>query len=429
MNSIATILRGIPTAAALAAALLLPANLRAQNPEWMLFNPKTAGVPTACILRLVVGPDGRIWTACNDLSSLTAYGVAVFDGRKWTTYNTRNSGLPNNAAYPIAFDKLGNAWLGTINPWDAGGGFGLVKLSGTNWTVYTTGNSGLPSDNIWAGTLDPQGRIWLATGAGVVRFDGTDWTVFGAGDIGLSRNWYSAIGADSAGNVWVGTYEAGGGVAKFDGQTWTAYPRAVSATDGFLNIVCDPQGNAWFSANNRFVAAGSLTEFDGTNWTVYTTENSKLPGGWALAVDKQGVTWAGGGGILGYFNDNSGGVARLDGKTWTVFNRSNSGMPAKKVWALAPDNYGNMWMGTESGLVAYRPGGVILPRVLDLTREGELQIPTEAGKTYQLESSSDMSASPNWSPSGDPVAGTGSSVSWNISTTAPMGFFRVKISQ
>ena len=54
----------------LVVALLLPSILCSQSAEWMLFSPKTAGVPTAGIMRLVVAPDGRIWTASNDPQSL-----------------------------------------------------------------------------------------------------------------------------------------------------------------------------------------------------------------------------------------------------------------------------------------------------------------------------------------------------------------------
>lgn len=422
----------LATIVILPAALLLPATLSAQNPEWMLFSPRTAGVLTSGILSLIVGPDGDIWAGCVDPQSLTAYGVGRFDGRKWRVYNTRSSGLPSNAAFPFAFDQLGNTWFATLNYWGASGGSGLVKLNGTNWTTYTKQNSELPSDNIWAGTLDLQGRIWLATGAGVVRFDGQTWTVFNNQDIGLSKNWFSDIAADSQGNIWTGTYEAGGGVAKFDGQTWTAYTTANSGIthDAVLNIVFDSTGSTWIGALYQSVPpAGSLVKFDGQNWTTYTTANSELPGGWGLALDRQGMIWAGGGGILVYYGDSSGGVGKFDGEAWTIYNSSNSGMPAKKVWALAQDSYGNMWMGTESGLVAYREGGVILPRVVDLSRDGQLQMPSEVGKTYQLEATQDMADSPFWSPVGEPLAGNGNPISWDVSMAAERCFYRVKISE
>ncbi len=64
-------------------------------------------------------------------------GLAKFDGTTWTTYNTANSGLPNNYVRAIAIDANGNKWIGTY-------GGGLAKFDGTTWTTYNTANSGLP---------------------------------------------------------------------------------------------------------------------------------------------------------------------------------------------------------------------------------------------------------------------------------------------
>lgn len=76
--------------AALAAACLLLRSIDVlpQNAEWMLFDPKSAGMPTANIMRLAMSPDGSIWTACTDAQSLTPHGMAVFDGNNWTIYLT-----------------------------------------------------------------------------------------------------------------------------------------------------------------------------------------------------------------------------------------------------------------------------------------------------------------------------------------------------
>jgi steroid delta-isomerase-like uncharacterized protein len=353
--------------AALTAALLLPVKLRSQSAEWMLFDPKTAGVPTSGVLRVVVSPNGQIWSECNDLQTLTPYGLAVFDGRNWTAYNSRNSGLPGDAAFPLAFDKQGNTWIGTSNLRASSGGSGLAKLNGTNWTVYTMNNSGLPSDNIWAGTIDSQGQIWLATGAGVARFDGQTWKVWNNRDIGLSVNWFTALAVDSKGNVWAGTYELGGGVARFNGQTWTAYSSdkiGLYSNIALINIVFDSKGNTWFSGLGRTSGGKNMVKFNGTNWITYDAAASTAPEvfGWGLTVDSQDMIWSGGGGVLAYMS-GSPGVGKFNGQTWTVYNRGNSGMPASNVYSLAQDSYGNMWMATESGLVAYRQGGVVFPGV------------------------------------------------------------------
>jgi ligand-binding sensor domain-containing protein len=205
----------------------------------------------------------------------------------------------------------------------------------------------------------------------VVRFDGLTWKVWNKTDIGVGNDWFSAIAADSKGNIWAGTYLSGGEVAKFDGQNWTEYKSAdsgITADFSLLSIVCDSPGNAWFGGFTQANGPGQVARFDGKIWTVYSTADSTLPAwlGWGLTVGKQGVIWAGGGSILAVANTTNG-VGKFDGQTWTVYTPSNSKMPSKKAYSLAQDSYGNMWMGTEIGLVAYRPGGVLLPGVLTLT--------------------------------------------------------------
>ena len=53
------------------------------------------------------------------------------------SYNTSNSGLPNNSICSISIDSVGNKWIGTF-------GGGLIKFDNTIWTVYNTSNAGLP---------------------------------------------------------------------------------------------------------------------------------------------------------------------------------------------------------------------------------------------------------------------------------------------
>ena len=47
-----------------------------------------------------------------------------------------NSGLTNYVVSVIAFDTLGNKWIGTR-------GSGVLKFEGTTWTSYASSNSGL----------------------------------------------------------------------------------------------------------------------------------------------------------------------------------------------------------------------------------------------------------------------------------------------
>jgi hypothetical protein len=49
----------------------------------------------------------------------------MFDGVRWTVYNTLNSGLPDNFINAIAIDKQGNKWIGTD-----GGGLAVYREGG-----------------------------------------------------------------------------------------------------------------------------------------------------------------------------------------------------------------------------------------------------------------------------------------------------------
>jgi ligand-binding sensor domain-containing protein len=81
-----------------------------------------------------------------------------------------------------------------------------------------------------------------------------------------------------------------------------------------------------------------LLKFDGVNWTVYNTSNSGLPGNYvqAIAIDEGGNKWIG----------TDGGLAKFDGVNWTVYKTSNSGLPSNWVTSIAIDGQGNKWIGT-----------------------------------------------------------------------------------
>jgi len=101
------------------------------------------------------------------------------------------------------------------------------------------------------------------------------------------------------------------------------------------------------------VAACSQTP----EWIVYNTDNSGLPHNsvYALAKDEQGNIWMG---------TEGGGLGKFDGANWTVYDTANSGLPDDRVWDLAIDEQGNIWMGTYGGgLAVYHEGGVILTGV------------------------------------------------------------------
>lgn len=91
-----------------------------------------------------------------------------FNGTDWTTYNTSNSGLPNNCVSSIVIDRQNNKWIGSSN---ANLQAGLVKYDGSNWIFYNTSNSGLPHNSVFSIVIDKFNNKWIATGNGLAVFN------------------------------------------------------------------------------------------------------------------------------------------------------------------------------------------------------------------------------------------------------------------
>ncbi len=333
--------------------------LKAQNPEWMNF--ANGNITISMVVEgnyLWIGTDGGLIK----LNILT--NEKVF-------FNKTNSGLPDNSVHCFAVDESGNIWSGGQN--------GLVKYDGVNWTVYDTSNSGLPNDYVNCLAVDSSRNIWVGTGnmtelaggGGLAKYDGANWTVYDTSNSGLPSNDVWCLDIDESGNKWMGTGSRFDycGLAKFDGTNWTVYNTSNSAlpNDNVNCLAVDRSRNIWIGTGNIMEISGGLAKFDGKNGTIYNTSNSAFPHFRGMSVscivaDRNNNIWIG---ILGDYVE----LVKYDGTNWTVYNTSNSGFPDNFVGPLAVDGSGNIWIGTEDGLVVFNEGGIVSVKELENKNE------------------------------------------------------------
>jgi len=305
---------------------------------WTVYNTSNSDLPDNYVTALAIDALENKWIG-------TCNGFAKFDGRNWRAY-ALNFGLPFEDVNALAIDGS-NLWIGNGPYWGKGG---LVKIDWTNCTygrknctayTYNTSNSGLPDNDIQALAIDNNNNIWIGTDkGGLAKFDGVNWwTVYDTTNSGLPDNDVQALVVDES-NIWIGTYE--GGLAKFDGTNWTVYDTTNSGLpdDDITALAIDYNNNIWIGTRQR-----GLVKFDGSSWTVYNIGNSGLPDDdiRALAIDYNNNIWIG---------TQDGGLAVFDGTNWTVYNTSNSGLPSNWVNALAIEG-SNIWIGTDGGLAVY----------------------------------------------------------------------------
>jgi ligand-binding sensor domain-containing protein len=130
-------------------------------------------------------------------------------------------------------------------------------------------------------------------------------------------------------------------------QQWVNYLHVHAADtvpDYVVAAVVDPSGQKWFGSENprgenRF---SFLETSNGTLWTGYNTANG-LPSTsiLAVAIDQQGNKWVG---------TQGSGVSKFNGSTWTTYTVDSGLVDSNNVvQSITIDKQGNQWFGTSNG--------------------------------------------------------------------------------
>ncbi len=313
--------------------------------------------------------DGHLWVASVAKDNLPAFGLYEFDGAGWTTHTTRTD-LSSDIVSALATDAEGLLWVGT---W--GRGIDVRDANG-QWQNLNANNSAL--EGIDGNTFvaisdidrDANGLLWIANiRNGLVVMDG--WRPQQAAlnsqlDFGLSpgRDMSKiAIGPD--GLKWIGTALDGffllddGGTPFETGDEiglvfdTAAYPDLTS--NAVIDIHVDRSGQVWVATNNGLNAvrgeyARTSAHFAVASWKVYNAD-SGLPATatTALAEDDWGRIWVG----------TEGGLARIDTEGQVEFALDTSdGLVNNRVNSLHFDQEnGALWVGTLAGMSRLQLGG------------------------------------------------------------------------
>lgn len=287
-----------------------------------------------------------------------AYGALCLNGQSFAKY-TRESGLVYPAVSSIAEDDKGQIWMATPE--------GVSIFNGKAFQNQIFDNKVIPYFHYVF--KDSRGQIWMGSKRqGLFRFDGRFFYQYNAQD-GLRHNEVLQIIEDDRGQIWFTTY--GGGINKMDLQSF----RYFSTTDGLIhgfvdNVVADKKENVW-------IAQEDLIKFDGKDFYQYQLDHPKPNVHvFSIAPDKAGNLWLstdhgmvkfdekhfisyghdyipyeilpGKGGVFWLMTYDKG-VVKFDGKVFTPIGLQE-GLPSNKVSALAEDQRGNLWIGTELGL-------------------------------------------------------------------------------
>lgn len=306
--------------------------------------------------------------ACNEINSLLCDqsgniwigsiggGVFTTDTRKSKFvlhhFNVGEDDIPTSSVRAIFVDSTQNTWLGV-------GTYGIAKHDRqTNELTYYSHMpefSGIKSmasvyaiiqrrqsGAIWFGTYD--GGIFEYLPGQKVKHYMPDACNF------LKDACVTALYEDRKGNCWVGT-RYGLGVRRADGSSYLFDQILIDEKNlercNIRSITEDREGNIWLATSNYGLIrlTGDVRYPKQLQYTNYSPDNQKLSVRTALCLflDSQGRFWAGmeGGGLCLYDRAAECFIAKS----------SRYNLPGDMVASIEEDDDGNLWLGTNNGLV------------------------------------------------------------------------------
>ncbi|MEN6551360.1 MAG: two-component regulator propeller domain-containing protein [Methanobacterium sp.] len=261
-------------------------------------------------------------------------GLTRFDGDKFT-HLTENEGLSNSRVMSILKDNSGDLWFGTFGGYVTK--FSSKEINGVNTRYFSQfgKKEGLLNSRIYSIIQDKNGNIWFGSdGGGVSRFDGKITTTYTT-EQGLCNNIIRSIYQDREKNYWFASY--GSGVSKFNGTIFTNYSTKEGlSSNNVLSILQDTKGDFWFGTDG-----GGVTRFDGTTVIHYTKEHGFFSNTvYCILEDESGTIW---------FGTAGEGLIRYDGKSFTKYSEE-SGLNNNHVLSIIQDSKKNIWVGTRFGV-------------------------------------------------------------------------------
>jgi len=184
---------------------------------------------------------------------------------------------------------------------------------------------------------------------------------------GLKNRFIYSIDQDKKGRLWIGTGE---GLFSYDGFRFTEYRAENGLGENFITCSYeDSKGNIWFGHNN-----GKLTKFDGnelSNIDISAITTSKIN---QITEDQDHNLW--------FLSQNDGLIKLEANNTCSMYSK---GIEDLTLFAFLFDSKGNLWLGTDMGLLAATIGtseDITYEYIDEITETKVTSIINQGGKVF-----------------------------------------------
>ena len=316
------------------------------------------GLVSNRISRIVRDSRGYLWFC-------TENGLSRFDGYRFTNY-TSEQGLPDDEVNDLLETRSGIYWIATssglcrYNPKGLPLPYGKVSLrSDPMFVVYRVGGDRMTSI---VKTLyeDRSGTIWIGTWRGLYRLEQIgDQATFHFTDLGMpvsepQNHIVRNILEDRKGVLWLAT-DSGLYKRSPDGTVDRFTRNHGFSSEKLIGLIEDRQGNLW--VGDRYGGLYLLVADPSVSRPIVARQYATKDGLGCVRIVSlyeatDGRIWIGADcGLAELLPDTGGGGRRVS------MALGSKELTDPRVWALAEDSHGNLWIGTAGGAVKVARGG------------------------------------------------------------------------
>ncbi len=370
---------------------------RFKDERLVYYNPQNSTMPSTFVSSITHNSNGDIFIGTNN-------GMAILNNRtELVSLHRKEAGnlssLSSNLIRTLFVDKKDDLWVGTIQR-----GIDYMNKESRNMTLVKkkyTGKNSLSDNNLSCFAQDNKGGMWIGTQVnGLNYYKNGKYKFFKAdgSKYSLSNNLVTDICIDKKEIVWVSTYN--GGLNAFMNGKFVHYmmdesnPNAIQSNK-IRKIDIDQKGNLWlatmqglesFDIENKifkhhFLDSGNkilakrknirtlLLNSDGNVYAgtnvglyIYYPNSGKSE---YFHKDPNDINSLGHNIIIDIFEDSKkriwlgsfgGGLIRFDRKSKTFKSYTFlDGFPDNSVKNIEEDDNGDLWMGTNKGIVKFSP--------------------------------------------------------------------------
>jgi len=301
---------------------------------------KTTGLPENLVWSVFEDSKKDIWITTDK------HGISVLNNNSVNHFDKQNM-IDAGQYYGIYQSKDGRYWIATRNGlfcYDAGK---VVKIKEPQ-SMEKEGISNICPDN--------HNNIWFCSFAnGLYKYDGKHFTKFSSKNGMLGGEVYFVFD-DDKGNIWIST---GMGISIYDGKKFTNFPRTTSLINKeIFTIKKDKRGGIWGASYGLGVLKMELSESGDLSVKQFSTRDGLISDlVYLIEIDDYDNLWVGtqiGLSVLSlkdYYEKNIVSIKKFnkeDGIPHAEYNQA----------ASYKDSKGNVWFGTNKGLIKCDPSRI-----------------------------------------------------------------------